>query len=78
MTATLDRKETYRVWDTEGISLESNFFPVIYNGELRVLDLWLSDCLGVEISEKMYLKVFTRRILVDEKIFIMVIHAEKT
>ena len=39
MTATLDRKETYRVWDTEDISLESNFFPVIYNGELRVLDL---------------------------------------
>lgn len=43
-------------------ALESNFFPVIYNGELRVLDLWLSDCLDAEISEKMYLKVFTRRI----------------
>lgn len=44
-------------------ALESNFFPVIYN---------------VEISEKMYLKVFTRHILVDEKIFTRVIHAEKT
>lgn len=33
-------------------ALESNFFPVIYNSELRVLDLWLSDCLDVEISEK--------------------------
>lgn len=110
MTATLDRKETYRVCDTEDISLEehtgdeillcvkkpimliwyngnlysyqvlpntntdfnrsaleSNFFPVIYNGELRVLDLWLSDCLDAEISAKMDLKTFTRRILIDEK-----------
>ena len=49
--------------DFNRFALESNFFPVIYNGE---------------ISEKMYLKVFTRRILVDEKIFIRVIHAEKT
>lgn len=48
-------------------ALESNFFPVIYNGELRVLDLWLSDCLDAEISAKMGLKTFTRRILVDEK-----------
>lgn len=48
-------------------ALESNFFPVIYNGELRVLDLWLSDCLDAKISAKMDLKTFTRRILIDEK-----------